>query len=128
MAPTGGTPATTARGGSGMEGTRDRPPDRQPAWCYYAKAGQALTEFVLVLPFLILIFMGVLDLGRAFHDHVAVSNAARVGVIYAQQVYDPARQAYDPTRCPNAPSSCPMTITVPDVITRAVAAPQAGID
>src|SRR5438132_5324384 len=72
--------------------------------------------------------MAVLDLGRAFNTHVAVSNAARVGVIYAQQVYDPTRQVYDPTRCPNAPSSCPMTITVQDVITRVTAEPQGGID
>src|SRR5438105_15297947 len=77
-----------ARGGSGMGRSRDRRRDQQQAWCY-AKAGQALPEFVLVLPILILIFMGVLDLGRAFHTHVAVSNAARVGVIYAQQVTTP---------------------------------------
>src|SRR5919202_1264194 len=92
MAPRGGATATASQGGTGMGRTQDRRRDRQHAR-HYAKAGQALTEFALLLPILLLITMGVLDLGRAFHTHVALGNAARVGVAYAQQVYDPANQA-----------------------------------
>lgn len=41
--------------------------------------GQDLMEFALVLPFLLLIIFGVLDLGRLFHSAITVTNAARVG-------------------------------------------------
>ncbi len=58
-------------------------------------AGQSLTELALVLPVLVLIFIGILDLGRAFHTQVAAANAARVGVVYAQPLLDPQ----GPTRC-----------------------------
>ena len=63
--------------------------------------GQALTEFALVLPILCLIFIGCLDIGRAYHTHVALSNAARVGIIYAQQA--------DLTGLPSCNSSTPST-------------------
>ena len=36
-------------------------------------------EFALLLPFLILVIFGVLDLGRAFFAQIAITNAARVG-------------------------------------------------
>ena len=41
--------------------------------------GQGLVEFALLLPILVLIIFGVLDLGRAFFAQVALANAARVG-------------------------------------------------
>lgn len=41
--------------------------------------GQSLVEFALVLPVLLLILMGVFDLGRAIYAFNAVSNAAREG-------------------------------------------------
>lgn len=41
--------------------------------------GQDLIEFALVLPFLLLVVFGVLDLGRLFHSAITVTNAARVG-------------------------------------------------
>src|SRR5881227_194281 len=84
-----------------------------------SKAGQALTEFSLLLPALALIFVGVLDLGRAFHTHVAVSNAARVGIIYAQEVATPRDLTCKPT--------CQF-ITVGDIITQVKAEAQGGID
>src|SRR3954470_8348146 len=100
-----------------MGRTQDRRRDQQYLWRYaHAQtAGQALPEFVLVLPFLILIFIGVIDLGRAFHTHVAVSNAARGGIIYAQPVYDPAKQGS--AFCGTNPTPC-NPITVQDVITK----------
>src|SRR5207247_1583395 len=94
------------------------------AWCC-PSGGQALRDVVLVLPFLILIFIGVIDLGRAFHTHVAVSNAARVGLIYAQPVYDPAKQG-PAFGCTN-PTPC-NPITVQQIITQVVSEPQGGID
>ena len=44
--------------------------------------GQALVELALVLMLLVLIAFGVLDLGRAFHAAITISNAARVGARY----------------------------------------------
>jgi Flp pilus assembly protein TadG len=41
--------------------------------------GQALVEFALVLPLLILIMVGLFDLGRAVYADSTLSNAARVG-------------------------------------------------
>jgi Flp pilus assembly protein TadG len=41
--------------------------------------GQGLVEFALLLPILVLIIFGVLDLGRAFFAQIALANAARVG-------------------------------------------------
>ena len=42
-------------------------------------AGQALVEFALVIPLLLLLFMGVFDFGRAIYTYNAISNAAREG-------------------------------------------------
>ena len=41
--------------------------------------GQGLVEFALVLPVLILVIFGVLELGRAFFAYIAITNAAREG-------------------------------------------------
>jgi len=44
--------------------------------------GQSLIEFALVLPLLILILLGILDLGRAFSAYIVITNAARDGAYY----------------------------------------------
>ena len=41
--------------------------------------GQALVEFALVLPLLILLVVGLFDFGRAVYSYNAISNAARIG-------------------------------------------------
>jgi hypothetical protein len=41
--------------------------------------GQALVEFALVLPILLILLLGVLDFGRAIAAYNSVSNAARSG-------------------------------------------------
>ena len=41
--------------------------------------GQALVELALVLPILLLVLMAIVDFGRVFHGHLAVTNAAREG-------------------------------------------------
>ncbi|MBO9370827.1 MAG: pilus assembly protein [Chloroflexi bacterium] len=45
--------------------------------------GQSLVEFALVLPLLILLLGGVLELGRLFFAYVAVTDAAAEGATYA---------------------------------------------
>ena len=45
--------------------------------------GQSLTELALVLPVMLLILAGVLDLGRLYYVTVALTDAAGEGAIYA---------------------------------------------
>jgi hypothetical protein len=47
------------------------------------RKGQDLVEFALVLPLLLLIVFGVLDLGRAFPAAIQMANSARVSARYA---------------------------------------------
>jgi Flp pilus assembly protein TadG len=44
--------------------------------------GQSLVEFALLLPLLILILVGILDLGRITATYVILENAAREGARY----------------------------------------------
>jgi len=43
------------------------------------RKGQGMVEFALLLPILVLIVFGVLELGRAFFAFIAITNAAREG-------------------------------------------------
>jgi hypothetical protein len=47
--------------------------------------GQTLLEFALLLPFMILLAVGVVELGRAVYYTVAVNNAATAGAEYGSQ-------------------------------------------
>jgi Flp pilus assembly protein TadG len=44
--------------------------------------GQEAAEFALLLPLLLLVLFGILDLGRLFHAAIAITNAAREGARY----------------------------------------------
>ena len=44
--------------------------------------GQGLVEFALILPVLLLLVIGALDIGRAFYMKVILENAAREGANY----------------------------------------------
>jgi len=44
-----------------------------------SERGANLVEAALVVPILILILAGVVDLGRAFYSYIAIANAAREG-------------------------------------------------
>jgi len=46
------------------------------------RRGQSLVEFAICLSVLILIFLGVFDLGRVFHTYIVITNAAREGAYY----------------------------------------------
>lgn len=48
-------------------------------------AGQSLVEFAITLPVLLMILLGVLDLGRLFFAYIAVNNAAREGARYGAE-------------------------------------------
>jgi uncharacterized protein (UPF0333 family) len=42
--------------------------------------GQSMVEFALILPLMVLVIVGIFELGRAFFAFIAISNAAREGV------------------------------------------------
>ena len=44
--------------------------------------GQSLVEFALIIPILLLLVMGALELGRLFYIKVTLHNAAREGAYY----------------------------------------------
>lgn len=50
--------------------------------------GAALVETALLLPMLLLLLMGVVDLGRAFATHIAVQDASQEGAMVA--AFNPA--------------------------------------
>jgi Flp pilus assembly protein TadG len=41
--------------------------------------GQAMVEFVIVLPFLVMLLLGIAQFGLAFHNYLSVTDATRVG-------------------------------------------------
>lgn len=44
--------------------------------------GQNLIEMALLLPVLLLLLAGMVDLGRGFHAYIVITNAAREGARY----------------------------------------------
>lgn len=46
------------------------------------KKGQALVEMALILPLLLLLFMGIFEFGRIFGAQLLISNLAREGARY----------------------------------------------
>jgi Flp pilus assembly protein TadG len=41
--------------------------------------GQAMVEFVIVLPFLVMLLLGICQFGLAFHNYLSITDATRVG-------------------------------------------------
>jgi Flp pilus assembly protein TadG len=62
-----------------------RVPSRGAGWSAGLRqdAGQSLVELALALPVLLLILLGIADLGRAFYYTVMVADAARQAAVYA---------------------------------------------
>ena len=50
-----------------------------------AKNGQSMVEFALVLPFLLLLLLGMTEVGMAFYDYIVVAAANREGVRMASR-------------------------------------------
>jgi Flp pilus assembly protein TadG len=46
---------------------------------YRNEKGQTLTEFAMVLPILLLVLFGVIQLGIVFNNYVTITDAARAG-------------------------------------------------
>jgi len=99
--------------------------------CLRKEKGQSMLELALVLPLLIIILAGVLDLGRLYYAYVAVTDAAAEGASYAaihpeQRDRDEVfRRAQEASRglvqiapdmvavdCPTVASGAPITVTV----------------
>ena len=47
--------------------------------------GQAIAELALVVPVILLLLLGALDLGRVFYAQITVTNAAKEGVLIASR-------------------------------------------
>ena len=47
------------------------------------QGGQSLIEFALALPMLLILLLGVLDVGRMYFTFLAIQNAAGEGALYA---------------------------------------------
>jgi len=62
------------------------------------RRGQAMVEFMLILPLLLLIIFTIIELGRLFFAWLAIENGARFGIRYAVTgEFDPAY--FDDTIC-----------------------------
>jgi Flp pilus assembly protein TadG len=62
------------------------------------KQGQALVEFALALPLVLLLVLGVLEFGRAFQTKIVLTNAAREGTHYFIYDREDASNNFDNTR------------------------------
>lgn len=52
------------------------------------EGGQALVEFALVLPLLLLLVFGGIEFGRLYHSHLVITSAAREGARTAAVTHD----------------------------------------
>lgn len=53
------------------------------------ESGQAIVEFALVLPILLVLLCGIIDFGWIYYNQITLNNAAREGARYAVIHYDP---------------------------------------
>jgi len=53
----------------------------------YATAGQSLVEFVLIVPLLVILLVGAIEIGRLAYYAIAVTNASRAAVQFGAQNY-----------------------------------------
>ncbi|GIW13865.1 MAG: hypothetical protein KatS3mg062_1304 [Tepidiforma sp.] len=81
------------------------------------ETGQALVEFTMILPLFVLLFMSMVEFGRAFHTWLLITNAAREGARIAAVQSDLSTvqtRIYD-SFCANYPSQCnidPSKVTI----------------
>lgn len=60
-------------------------------------AGQAIIELAIMIPLMLMLIMGVLDLGRVFFVRITVTNAAREGAYYLSYHPEDKSAAYAKT-------------------------------
>src|SRR5688500_1682543 len=73
-----------------------------PTWTQLlrkSRRAQALVEFAMMLPISIALFLGIVDLGRAFYQAMAIREAAQAGALYAMVWQNVT--ALCPTPCAN---------------------------
>ncbi|MDA8439676.1 MAG: pilus assembly protein [Propionibacterium sp.] len=89
---------------------------RIPARLRPRSRGQALVEFAVILPVLMLILLGSIDFGRIMFSYIQINNAAREGVAYAMgQPNDVAgitQRALQETDVQSQRGENPVTVTV----------------
>lgn len=56
--------------------------------------GQSLIEFALLIPMLLLLILGTMDIGRLFYMRMVLTNAAREGVNYLAYFPEDKDQGY----------------------------------
>ena len=61
---------------------------------YGSPPAQALVEYALVLPLLLLLVLGAMDLGRMFYTKMILTNAAREGANYLAYFPEDADNGY----------------------------------
>lgn len=78
-----------------MRGVDTATPDTSPSKSFLAGVrphqGQSLVELAVLIPILLLLVLGSIDLGRIFFAHIAIKNAAREGaqdLALSHQSYD----------------------------------------
>ncbi len=54
-----------------------------------SERGQSLVEVAIALPFLLIVLVGLVDLGRVFHYTIAVETGVREGAAYAARLVAP---------------------------------------
>ena len=87
-------------------------------------SGQGLVELVLILPLLMLLVVGALDLGLAFYTKVQLENAAREGAYY--MVYHSAEASaasHAVTAVQNEAASSGIAITTSEVVVQCLPGP-----
>jgi len=80
--------------------------------------GQGLVEFALVLPVLLLVLFGVIDLGRAVYAYSTITNAARTGsrvAIVDQDTSTTCTNVPVPAKCAAANQAVALGITPSNV-------------
>lgn len=58
---------------------------RRGAKAFRSQSGQTLLEVALLLPFLLLLLLGVVEMGRYAYISILVGNAARAGAAYGSE-------------------------------------------
>lgn len=99
---------------------------RQLSGLFRKQYGQAIVEFVIVLPLLLLVFSAIIDMGRVYHHFLLAEEAVRDGVRRAaagnidgiQNVVHTYDKNFAVTVNPNPPvSGRPVTVTVTGTVT-----------
>ena len=80
-------------------------------WCRRRARGQALVEFALVMPIMMVLLMGIIELGRAWNMKQVLTDAAREGARLAVVA--------DPTLATSAATKVAVRLRVDSMISRA---------